>query len=105
MLHGLQALHRTQVIHRDVKAANFFLGEDNTVKLGDMNVSAVSRNGMATTKIGTPYYTSPEIWQQLPYSYHSDIWAFGCLLYEMLTWNHPFTGRDAAELKQNVLNA
>jgi NIMA (never in mitosis gene a)-related kinase len=59
MANGLAALHRTNVIHRDVKAANFFLTSEHTIKLGDMNVSAISRNGMACTKIGTPYYTSP----------------------------------------------
>ena len=59
MANGLAALHRTNVIHRDVKAANFFLTCDNTIKLGDMNVSAISRNGMASTKIGTPHYISP----------------------------------------------
>jgi NIMA (never in mitosis gene a)-related kinase len=54
---------------------------DGQVKLGDMNVSAISKNGLAVTKIGTPYYTSPEIWQELPYSFASDIWSYGCLLY------------------------
>ena len=59
MANGLAALHKTKIIHRDVKAANFFLTHNKTIKLGDMNVSAISRNGMACTKIGTPYYTSP----------------------------------------------
>ena len=81
MSNGLAAIHRTNIIHRDVKAANFFLSEDKRVKLGDMNVSSISRNGMASTKIGTPFYTSPEIWQEKPYSSAADIWAFGCLLY------------------------
>lgn len=59
MANGLAALHRTKIIHRDVKAANFYLAQGLRVKLGDMNVSNISRNGMANTKIGTPYYTSP----------------------------------------------
>lgn len=46
-----------------------------------MNVSTISRNGMAMTKIGTPYYTSPEIWLEKSYSTATDIWSFGCLLY------------------------
>ena len=97
MANGLAALHKTNIIHRDVKAANFFISADNQVKLGDMNVSSISRNGMALTKIGTPFYTSPEIWLEKPYSTAADLWAFGCLLYEMITFSRPFNGRDAAD--------
>lgn len=105
MINGLNGLHRTKILHRDVKAANFFLCEGHKVKLGDMNVSSISRNGMALTKIGTPYYTSPEIWLELPYSFKSDIWSLGCLFFEMITFLHPFSGRDVAELKSNILNS
>ncbi len=61
MAHGLAGLHQAKIIHRDVKAANYFLTEDGQVKLGDMNVSTVP-GVMATTRVGTPYYISPEIW-------------------------------------------
>jgi len=47
-------------MHRDIKSANIFLTKNNEVaKLGDMNVSIVSKNGMAKTQTGTPYYASP----------------------------------------------
>ena len=59
MANGLAALHKMNIIHRDVKADNFFLDEDHSIKLGDMNVSSISRSGMANTKMGTPFYTSP----------------------------------------------
>ncbi len=58
MANGINGIHRTNILHRDVKAANFFIVGDR-IKLGDMNVSSISINGMANTKIGTPYYTSP----------------------------------------------
>ncbi len=58
MANGINGIHRTNILHRDVKAANFFIVGD-CIKLGDMNVSSISKNGMANTKIGTPYYTSP----------------------------------------------
>ena len=58
MANGINGLHRTNILHRDVKAANFFLVGEH-IKLGDMNVSSISIDGMANTKIGTPYYTSP----------------------------------------------
>lgn len=81
MANGLLALHNMNIIHRDVKADNYFLGKGDIIKLGDMNVSSISRNGMASTKMGTPFYTSPEIWLEKAYSTAADIWSLGCLLY------------------------
>jgi NIMA (never in mitosis gene a)-related kinase len=60
MLKGLQTLHKVNILHRDIKSANIFFTKDNAfAKLGDMNVSIVSANGMAKTQTGTPYYASP----------------------------------------------
>lgn len=48
------------IFHRDIKGANLLLNRaDGTVKLADMNVSKISKNGLASTQTGTPYYTSP----------------------------------------------
>lgn len=56
---GLQYLHKNQILHRDLKPANIFRSEDG-FKIGDMNVSKVMKNGsLATTKTGSPLYTSP----------------------------------------------
>ena len=60
VLKGLETLHSSKILHRDIKSANIFLTKDHRcVKLGDMNVSTVSNNGMAKTQTGTPYYASP----------------------------------------------
>ena len=48
-------------MHRDIKPANVFM-VDGVFKLGDLNVSKATENGLARTQIGTPYYTAPEIW-------------------------------------------
>lgn len=49
-----------KIFHRDLKCANVFLTKDHqTIKLGDLNVSIVSKTGMAYTQTGTPYYASP----------------------------------------------
>jgi NIMA (never in mitosis gene a)-related kinase len=45
---------------------------------------------MLVTQTGTPYYASPEVWQDKPYDHKSDIWSLGCVLYEMLTLLPPF---------------
>ena len=50
-------------MHRDLKSANVFLNRDGGVKLGDMNVSKIAKEGMLYTQTGTPYYASPEIWK------------------------------------------
>ena len=63
MTRGLQALHDLKIVHRDIKSANIFLTKDGTVKLGDLNVSKVAKKGMLKTQTGTPYYASPEVWQ------------------------------------------
>jgi len=69
-------------VHRDIKCANLFLTKDGVLKLGDLNVSKVAK-GMLSTQTGTPYYASPEVWQDKPYDLKSDIWSVGCVLFEM----------------------
>lgn len=60
---GLKSLHDMQILHRDMKSANIFLFKDGTAKLGDLNVSKVTKDSLAYTQTGTPYYASPEVWQ------------------------------------------
>lgn len=63
ILQGLKSLHDLNIVHRDLKTENIFLMKDNTVKIGDLNVSTVTKTGMAYTQVGTPYYASPEVWR------------------------------------------
>ena len=66
--------------------------QDNNIKLGDFGISKVldSTTDHAMTVQGTPYYMSPEVCQNKPYTYQSDIWALGCILYELCTLRHAF---------------
>jgi NIMA (never in mitosis gene a)-related kinase 1/4/5 len=57
----------------------------------------------AQTCIGTPYYMSPEIFQNKPYSYKSDVWALGCVLYEMTTLNHAFDANSLNGLAGKIV--
>ena len=77
-------LHSRFILHRDLKTQNIFISK-NLVKLGDFGIAKVMEGSMtaASTVIGTPYYMSPEVCQNQPYSYKSDVWALGCILYEM----------------------
>eukprot|EP00668_Euglena_longa_P017108 GGOE01021450.1.p1 GENE.GGOE01021450.1~~GGOE01021450.1.p1 ORF type:complete len:1044 (+),score=259.28 GGOE01021450.1:341-3472(+) len=101
---ALHHLHSQRVLHRDLKSANVFLTSDNVVKLGDFGISTVLQHtmSMAHTKCGTPYYFSPEICKGRPYSYASDVWALGCILYELCALRHAFTGRSMTDLLQQI---
>ena len=103
MTKGLKALHDLNISHRDLKSANVFLYSDGSVKLGDFNVSKIAKNGILFTQTGTPYYASPEVWRDQPYSSKSDIWSMGCVLYEAIALAPPFRAEDMQGLFQKVV--
>uniref|UniRef100_A0A2K5RB49 non-specific serine/threonine protein kinase n=1 Tax=Cebus imitator TaxID=2715852 RepID=A0A2K5RB49_CEBIM len=82
---ALKHVHDRKILHRDIKSQNIFLTKDGTVQLGDFGIARVlnSTVELARTCIGTPYYLSPEICENKPYNNKSDIWALGCVLYEL----------------------
>ena len=103
MIEGLKALHDKKIMHRDLKSANIFLVKDKyQCKIGDMNVSKVIKEKELLTQTGTPYYASPEVWRDEPYSYKSDLWSIGCVIYELCSLRPPFKGKDLDELFMNV---
>ena len=103
MITGLEALHELKIVHRDIKCANLFLTKSGILKLGDLNVSKVLKRGLLHTQTGTPYYASPEVWQDKPYDHKSDIWSVGCVLYELTTLNPPFRANDMKGLYYKVI--
>ena len=104
ILQGLKYLHKNCIIHRDLKSANIFLTKKGIVKIGDLNVSKIIRRlGMASTQTGTPYFASPEIWNNRPYDYKCDIWSAGCIIYEMARFHVPFRAGSMRELYNNVM--
>ena len=104
MLQGLRTLHNMKILHRDLKCANIFLGDDGkTIKLGDLNVSKIAEKGLVYTQTGTPYYASPEVWEGKPYGGKSDIWSVGCVVYELCALLPPFRAQNMNGLYQKVL--
>ena len=73
--------------------------------MGDFGIARVlsSTAACAQTQIGTPYYLSPEVCQEKPYAWPSDIWAMGCILYEMCALQVPFNGPNMIALVQKNL--
>lgn len=104
ILRGLFALNRLGIIHRDVKPANVFLNSNQqTAKLGDLNVSKVTTtDDLARTQIGTPSYLAPEIWENKVYDGRCDIYSLGCVLYELTCLCLPYEAYSVIDLRQKI---
>ena len=97
---ALDALHALEIVHRDVKPSNVMLS-DHGAMLADLGLARgagatqLTRDGQL---VGSAHYLAPELIEGEPATPSSDIYAFGCLLYECVTGAPPFTGRADAEL-------
>ena len=102
---GLAYIHSKNILHRDLKPMNIFLTNKNQIKIGDLGVAKLlNTNANASTCIGTPYYLSPEICKEKPYNSKGDVWALGCILYELCTFNKPFSASNPAALILKIIN-
>ena len=109
---AVSAAHDRGVIHRDLKPGNIKITPDGKVKILDFGLAKPSveqgSNGDTTVTqpgrvVGTPAYMSPEQACGKPTDKRSDIWSFGCLLYEMLTGDPPFDGDSATEILARII--
>ena len=100
ILSGLSAAHRAGIVHRDLKPENVMLADDGRIKLGDFGlaraVSANTTTGQAL--LGTIAYLSPELVTRGVADARSDLYAFGIMMYEMLTGVQPFTGEQPMQI-------
>ena len=102
---GMADIHKLKILHRDLKSLNIFLKKDDDIRVGDLGVAKIlNHTFFAKTFIGTPYYLSPEICEDKPYNDKSDVWALGCILYELCTYQHPFTAKSQGGLILKILN-
>jgi len=103
ILEGLNYLHKSRIIHRDLKSANIFLTKKGIIKIGDLNVSIIAKKNLAVTQTGTPYYAAPEVWEKESYNNKCDIWSVGCIAYEMACLRVPFRGTSIHQLYINIM--
>jgi len=109
---AVAAAHEHDVIHRDLKPGNIKITPEGRVKVLDFGLAKAvggepSEKPSTTTEpgriIGTPAYMSPEQARGNPVDHRSDIWSFGCVLYEMLTGHHPFESDTATDTLARII--
>ena len=92
LLNGLEAIHNSDIVHRDIKLDNIMLaGNDYTLKYVDFGFATQKSNGYLTTFLGTPNYAAPELHLKIPYlGVYEDIFSLGVALFIIVTGNLPF---------------
>ncbi|NDJ52242.1 MAG: protein kinase [Chloroflexi bacterium] len=104
---ALTRSHYLDIIHRDIKPANILVTEDGVPKLTDFGIARFTAAETSPTEtgmvIGTYAYLSPEACMGMPPDARTDIWAFGVVLYEMLTGRRPFVGSSPGTLVVEIL--
>jgi serine/threonine protein kinase len=105
MLLGIEFLHKSNVVHRDVKPDHFVVGGDHgkTIKLHDFALATVHDHQM-TGECGTALFMAPEMVLHCAYDTKVDVWAFGVIVYALLFGRFPYDvdGKDSSGVKQAI---
>ena len=114
---ALEAAHRKNIAHRDIKPANIKFTLEGRVKVLDVGLAKVLRSGAAPLStassagpdtelgviLGTPRYMSPEQARGQDVDWRTDVWSFGCVLYELLTGRHALAGESVSDILVSIL--
>ena len=106
---ALSAAHNQNVVHRDLKPGNIKITPEGNIKVLDFGIAKAIGTGLQSDAtepgkiFGTPPYMSPEQARGNPVDHRSDIWSFGCVLYEMLTGKVPFKGETPSDTLVKIL--
>ncbi|XP_078391824.1 serine/threonine-protein kinase Nek10 [Cetorhinus maximus] len=104
---ALRYLHKEKrIVHRDLTPNNIMLGEQDKVTITDFGLAKQKQeNSKMTSVVGTILYSCPEIVKSEPYGEKADIWAAGCILYQMATLNPPFYSSNMLSLATKIVEA
>ncbi|XP_029928077.1 serine/threonine-protein kinase Nek10 [Myripristis murdjan] len=104
---ALRYLHKEKrIVHRDLTPNNIMLGEKDRVTITDFGLAKQKQeNSKLTSVVGTILYSCPEVVKNEPYGEKADIWALGCILYQMATLQPPFYSSNMLSLASKIVEA
>lgn len=103
---GLEKAHSLGIVHRDIKPSNILIAKDGWVKIADFGIARLAGAAKLTvtgSALGTPFYMSPEQASGEVVDQRSDIFSLGTILYELLTRQLPFVGKDEHAIRQAII--
>jgi len=102
---GIKENHKNNLIHRNLKPENIFINKDNKIKIGVFGISKQLKmnENYAYTRVGSQCYIAPEVIKGEKYNNKIDIWALGCIIYELFTFNICFESSSLNGLINKII--
>ncbi|HXM82645.1 MAG TPA: serine/threonine-protein kinase [Burkholderiales bacterium] len=101
---ALEYAAKEGIVHRDIKPANIMVVAGTDIKIADFGAASLKRTQhVTTTRMGSPYYMSPEQLQSKPLTFHSDMYSLGVVLYELLVGRRPFLADNMPALMDKIV--
>lgn len=103
---GVMLMHSKNILHRDLKCQNMFLTKEGILKIGDFGISKEleTMSKLAETNVGTPYFMAPEVCKGELYGEKADVWAIGCILFELALLRKPFDADSIQGVFEKIIH-
>ena len=106
LVSAISYLHDHGILHRDIKTMNVLLTKHHHVRLADLGASKRAKDlALHRTHIGTPLFLAPELVLRTQYDFKVDVWALGCVLYQLATFQLPFQGENIIALGNAIVRS